>query len=76
MTQPIPEFGAIPANTGDLAAALGIKEADIRDTGPARTGRIFGTAVSLCPDELPGRGESRRVGTKALICVSAGRGSR
>jgi len=33
MTQPIPEFGAIPANTGDLAAALGIKEADIRDTG-------------------------------------------
>ena len=33
MTQPIPEFGAIPANTGDLAGALGVKEADIRDTG-------------------------------------------
>jgi len=74
MTQPIPEFGAIPANTGDLAAALGIKEADIRDTGPARTGRIFGTAVSLCPDELRdavNRAELER-GAYLRFCRAAG----
>jgi trans-2,3-dihydro-3-hydroxyanthranilate isomerase len=32
MTQPIPEFGAIAANTGDLATALGLEDSDIRKT--------------------------------------------
>src|SRR6266850_2953685 len=63
MTQAIPEFGAMPTNIADLAAALGVSETDIRDTNlpvqVASSGNRF-LYVPLSSREAVNRAELER----------------